>query len=211
MMHIKHYICKYFLTDQYPESCETECRCYSNWHDRALVADCSNSGLTKIPISLPDDLDWLLLSGNNISFLFAEASNHNTLKHISKLILQNNIIINISENILDIFANNSKLSFLDISSNNLKFLPKSIRNISSLAKLKIQKNMFQCSCDNTWMRNWLLNNSKIIENYKEIKCQMNGAKWIPIIQMNEVNMECLPNGSFAVWKIAGQLFTIKTK
>ena len=170
------------------------------------MADCSNSGLTKIPVSLPDDLDWLLLSGNNISFLGTEASNHNTLKHISKLILRNNKITNIPEKFLDIFVNNSKLSFLDISSNTLKNLPQNIRNIASLEKLKIFGNMFQCSCDNTWMRNWILNNSEIIENYQKIMCHMEGGKLIPIVQMNEVDMGCVPNGSFAVWKIVGKLF-----
>ena len=170
------------------------------------MADCSNSGLTKIPPSLPDDLDWLLLSGNNISFLGVEANNNVTLQHISKLILQNNRIANISKKFLDIFVNNSKLSFLDISSNNLKFLQKYIRNITSLETLKIWKNNFQCSCDNIWMRNWIVNNNEIIEHNKEVKCQMKDGKWIPIIQMNEVDMKCLSDGSFAVWKIVGQLF-----
>ena len=169
------------------------------------MADCSNSGLTKIPPSLPDDLEWLILSGNNISFLSVEASTHSTLEHISELVLQNNRLTNISANFIGVFANNSKLTFLDISSNSLKFLPQNIRNITSLEKLNIQENSFQCSCDNTWMRNWILNKSEIIENYKEIKCQMKSGKWIPIVQMNEVDMGCLPNGSFAVWKIVGQL------
>ena len=176
-----------------------------------LVADCSNSGLTNIPTSLPDDLDWLILSGNNISFLGVKASNNNTLMHISKLILQNNRITNISENFLDIFVNNSKLLFLDVSSNNLKFIPQNIRNMTSFKKLNIQGNNFQCSCNNTWMRNWFLNNVETIANYKEVKCQMKGGKWIPIVQMNEVDMGCVPNGYFAVWKIVGQLFNEHTK
>ena len=170
------------------------------------MAGCSNSGLTKIPLSLPYDLDWLLLSGNNISFLGTETSNLNTLSkylHISKLILQNNRITNIPEKFLDIFVNNSKLSFLDISSNTLMNLPQNIRNIASLEKLQIFGNNFQCSCDNTWMRDWILNNSEIIENYKKIKCQMEGGKFIPIVQMNEVDME---RGFLTVLKMAGQLF-----
>ena len=169
------------------------------------MADCSNSGLTKIPSSLPDDLDWLLLSGNNISFLGGKASNHNTLKHISKLIIQNNRITNISEKFLDIFTNNLQLSCLDLSSNNLKSLPQNIRNITSLETLNIWDNKFQCSCDSTWMRNWILNNSEIIKKYKEVKCQMKDGKWIPLVQMNEVDMGCVSTGSFAIWKIVGQL------
>ena len=76
----------------------------------------------------------------------------------------------------------------------------------SLQKLDIQGNNFQCSCDNTWMIKWILNYTEVIENYKEVKCQMKGGKWIPIVQMKEEDMGCLPNGSFAVWKIVGQLF-----
>ena len=61
------------------------------------------------------------------------------------------------------------------------------------------------------MRNWILNNTETIENYQEIQCQMKGGKWIPIVQMNEVDMGCLPDGSFAVWKTVGQLFNKKKK
>ena len=69
--------------------------------------------------------------------------------------------------------------------------------------LKIEGNPFQCSCDNTWMKDWILNNSDTIENYKNIECEMRGGKHVPIIQMNEVDMGCLPNG---LWKIVGKLF-----
>ena len=57
------------IVDQYPSSCESECRCYVNVHQRALVADCAHADLTQIPKSLPKDTDWLDLRNNNITHI----------------------------------------------------------------------------------------------------------------------------------------------
>ena len=178
------------------------------------MADCSNSNLTQIPSSLPKDLDWLLLSGNNISFLDCKTVNNQILTHISKLNkskLKQNRINNISSKVLDIFVQSSSLDILDLSFNDLSFIPKNIRNITSLKSLNILGNKFKCTCDNMWMKDWILDNDNIVQNYKDIKCKMKGQKWFQIVQMNEVDMGCFPNGSFAVWKILGQIMIFRLK
>ena len=169
-----------------------------------LVADCSRSVLTQIPNTLPYDTDWLILSGNKISSLGEETLNISVLNHISKLDLRANIIDTISSEFMDKFVKSGKRLFLDISMNKLRHLPEALQNVTSLEKLVISNNDFQCSCDEVWMKDWLLNNSKIVDSYGSIKCQMQSGRWIAIIQMNEVDLGCIPNpGSFQVWKIIG--------
>ena len=191
------------FVEQYPESCATVCRCYSNRHHKVLVANCSYSDLTQIPSSLPKELDWLIMSGNNISFLGEEKISNSSLGHLSKLNLQKNTIVNISSSFMKIFIQHSRLSFLDLSFNKLRNLPKNIKNLTFLQEVKISGNQFQCTCDNLWKKDWILNNSNVVVDYKNIKCKMKGGKKVAIVQMNEVDMGCIPDESFPIWKIAG--------
>ena len=193
-----------FSTGNYPQSCESECRCYSNRHDGVLVADCSHSGLVKLPKSLPDDLDWLYLSGNKISLSDANATigneMHRYLYHISKLDVRSNFITNILSKFLDIFVESNQLLVLDISYNNLTTLNHKIKNLTSLEKIDISGNQFLCLCENFWIRDWILNNTNVINNYKTIKCQMPSGKWIPVITMSEEEMGC--HYHFPLWTIS---------
>ena len=168
-----------------------------------LVVNCSSSGLTKIPPSLPRDTDWLLLSGNNISALDEELSNMPLLSHISKLDLRTNKIKRLSKDFIDVFVQASQLLSLDISDNKLTSLPPNIKNISSLNELWISKNQFKCRCDSIWMKDWILDNkTEVVRHHNSVKCQMPSGKWIPVIKMREVDLGCI--GSFALWKITGK-------
>ena len=197
----------YFVfTGVYPESCESECRCYSNRHEGVLVADCSHSGLTKLPASLPEDLDWLYLPENKISLsdahYTANYEMHRYLYHISKLDMRSNAITNISSKFLDIFVDSNRLLVLDISYNNLTTLPDKIKNLTSLEKININRNQFTCQCDNYWMRDWILNNTEIVNDYKVVTCEMPGGKWIPVIKMSEEDMGC--HYHFPLWTISSK-------
>ena len=107
----------------FPDSCITTCRCYSNHKNLALVADCSQSGLTRVPDSLPEHTDWLLLSGNNLTSLnIQHAQNYELLKNLSMLDLYNSKIRNISSQFLDLFIKGNNLLYLNLSNNELKTL-----------------------------------------------------------------------------------------
>ena len=184
----------------------TECRCYSNRHQGALVADCSHSGLTEVPDSLPEQTDWLLLSGNNISSLsLKNTANNETIYHLSKLDLYDNNIGNISSEMVDNFIESNSLMYLDISNNQLRSLPENIRNITSLKTLKLSGNIFECSCENFWMKEWLLNETGIVKDFENIKCQMNSGKWIPVVHMDKTDMGCVDSSgdAFPIWNILG--------
>ena len=132
----------HIFVEQYPESCTTDCRCYSNTHHKALVANCSNSGLTQIPSSLPKELNWLIMSVNYISFLGEVYFNNTSLGHLSKLNSERNTIVNISSSFMKIFIQSSRLSLLDLSFNKLRSLPKNIKNLTFLQEVKISGNQF---------------------------------------------------------------------
>ena len=187
-------------------SCIAKCQCYSNRHQRALVADCSYSGLKDLPNSLPEHTDWLLLNGNNLTSLsVSNTQSVENLQYLTKLDLNSNKITNVSSDLLDIFIENSNLLYLDLSKNELFTLPENVKNVSSLQTLKITENKFKCSCDNMWMKDWFLNETDLIEDYENILCQMTPGKWIPIVKMDKADMGCLLSEEiFSTWKIAGR-------
>ena len=181
----------------------TECRCHSNRHDRTIVANCSYSNLASIPDAFPQNTDWLLLIGNRISDLDAD---NKKLYYLSELDVESNNIANISSQIMDGLVQTNKLEYFDISNNKLTSLPENIKNLTSLKILKISGNIFKCSCEHFWMKEWLLNETQIVDDFKNIKCHMKSAKWIPIVHMDKADIGCVhfPKDMFALWKIIGK-------
>ena len=198
-----------FVSEKFPRSCVTECRCYSNRHHKTFVANCSYSSLTELPDSLPKHTDWLLLSGNNISSLKTEKEETNdTFYHLSQLDLHGNNLANTSAEMVDGFMQTNSLLYLDLSNNELSSLPDNIKNLTSLKTLKISGNNFKCSCKSFWMKDWLLNETKVVEGFENIKCQMKSGKWIGIVHMDKVDMGCVPSAGepLSTWQIAGTHF-----
>ena len=170
------------------------------------MADCSHSGLTDLPNSLPEYTDWLLLPLNNlISLNIFSKKNVEILQYLKKLNLHGNKIRNVISIFLDIFTESNNLLFLDLSKNELRSMPENIKNLSSLQTLKITDNKFKCSCDNIWMKDWFLNETDLIYDYENVLCQMTSEKWIPIVKMDKFDMGCVPSEEiFSTWKIAGR-------
>ena len=160
------------------------------------MAECS--GLTQLPSSLPDDLDWLILHNNNISSL--EYANASFQSSLSKLNLNSTFLEQISNEFLEQFV---QLKFLDISNNKLRSLPKAIENMTSLEAIWISGNNFECNCDNIWMRDWVVNNMDIIHDSERAKCQMNSGSSIQIKIMDGVAMGCVCQ-QIPIWISAGR-------
>ena len=192
--------------EKFPSSCITECRCYSNHHKATLVANCSHSGLTEVPDSVPKHTDWLLLSGNNVSFLTTMNKEINdTFYHLSHLDLDGNNIANISSEIVDGFIQSNTLVYLNISNNKLISLPENIRNLTSLRTLKLSGNNFECSCGNFWMKQWLLNETHVVTEFESIKCKLASGKMISMVHMDKIDMGCVEprEHGFPIWNILG--------
>ena len=157
------------VTERFPKS--GECRCFSDRDHMALVAKCTV--VNELPPSLPDDLDWLILSGNNITELVD--TNNTLLTGLSKLDLNSNSIKIISSEFLEQF---SQLSSLDISNNKLNSLPKILENLTKLEEVWISGNDFECNYGNIWMSYWAENQTDFIQDLEETKCQMEYDSWI---------------------------------
>ena len=193
-----------FILVDYPESCMRECTCFSNHYKGVLVANCSYSHLTRVPSKLPAHLDWLILTGNNISFLNTEKAQNNTLYHLSQFDLQNNNIKDVSEEVINGFIESNSILHWDLSQNDLNGLPKNIRQLSSLKTLNISGNKFKCSCQSYWMKEWLLNETDIVSEFDSIKCQMKSGKWINVVQMDKADIGCIKS-RLQAWKILGNV------
>ena len=129
------------------------------------------------------------------------------LYHLSKLDLHGNNLTNISAEMFDGFILTNTLLYLDLSNNEISNLPEKIRNLSSIKTLKISGNKFKCSCETFWMREWLLNETQVVEDFENVKCQMKSGKWIPVVHMDKADMGCFPitGEPLSTWQIAGML------
>ena len=110
---------------------------------------------------------------------------------------------------VDGFIQTNSLIYFNISNNHLKSLPENIKNLTSLKTLKISGNKFKCSCKSFWMKEWLLNETRVVEDFENIKCQMNSGKWISVVHMDKTEMGCMDSSgdTFSIWNILSR-FTI---
>ena len=131
------------------------------------------------------------------------------MRHLSKLEINSNNTTSITPELIDLFNEDENLKYFDVSKNNLKTLPQDIQNVTSLRKLLIHGNQFQCECDNVWMKDWILRNTDLIDNYKTIECEYATGKVKPIIQVDKVMLGCIPGEApFSLWKILGKFYPL---
>ena len=157
--------------------------------------DCSSTKLDQFPpgTAVPGNTNFLDFSENSIGSL---CGNHAYIKNMSGLDLRGNQIKYICDgaitNILE-----SSIARLDLSRNNLTKLPKKILNATSLDKLWLSNNPFQCDCKMLWMKDWLTNHSSriVVMDYKEAKCQDGDL----LYQLDPVKMGCFPK-EMTVWE-----------
>ena len=177
---------KYAVTfaDKYPDACSGECRCYVNPHEKVLLADCAHAGLTQIPKSLPNDTDWLILSGNNISSVQTEDLKF--LSILSRLDLQDNKIKSLPLDFAEYLSYKFNAVNLSISSKERRKFegPKVFRQLS------LSHNHFDCTCNNMWMRNWLIKNREMVQNYDAVDCEMESGRRVPFVELTDSHLIC---------------------
>ena len=132
------------------------CMCHRSPWDKANIFDCQNKNLTSLPDTVLEDTDWLLLSGNTFGSL-NEAPDY--LNNITLLDLISSEITAIGDTVMGITAKSVK--HLDIRKNQLKTLPQTIRNVNGSSKFWISDNPYECNCEMTWMKNWLMDTINI--------------------------------------------------
>ena len=177
---------KHFV-DKYPAACQRECKCYVNTHEKALVVNCSHPDLTQIPKLLPNDTDWLIINGNNISSPKIKEIEH--LQSLSILDLKENEIQIISKEFAEFLSKHDNLVDLDISNNNLETIPRNFVK-TNIKTFRLSENRFQCKCNNLWIKNWLIESREMIQDYKTISCQLESGTVIPFVQLTDADLTC---------------------
>ena len=157
----------------FPQPCMHNCMCHRSPWDRANIFDCRNQSLTSLPETVLEDTDWLLLSGNNLRSL-NKAPKY--LNNITLLDLSSSSITEIGDRVMGFTAKSVK--HLDIRKNQLKTLPRTISNVNGSSKFWISDNPYECNCDMTWMKNWLMDTINI-QDKDDVICssgKMNGRE-----------------------------------
>ena len=56
------------------------------------------------------------------------------------------------------------------------------------------------------MKEWLLNETQVVDDFENVGCQMKSGKWIPIVHMDKADMGCVPTTGqpLSAWEIAGK-------
>ena len=158
-----------------------------NPSEKALVANCTHHDLTQIPESLPKDTDWLILNGNNISN--PQIKEMEYLQSLSRLYLKNNEIEQVSEDFAEYLNKHKNLVDLDISNNNLKAIPRNFAKLN-ISNLSLSRNRFQCRCSNLWMKNWLIENREMIQDYNTVDCQLESGRHFPFVKLTDTDLTC---------------------
>ncbi|KZS07806.1 SLIT protein [Daphnia magna] len=114
--------------------CSRLCQCEAN------AVDCSNRGLTQVPLDLPKDADKINLEGNNLTSLLS--SDFEGFANLRILRLSNNQLQYIPDLV---FATLGHLQRLDLSHNQLTAVGKrTLRGLNSLRNLQLDNNQLTC-------------------------------------------------------------------
>ena len=176
--------CVVTFADKYPDACSRQCRCHVNLHEMALVADCAHAGLTQIPKSLPFDTDWLILSGNNISSVQTEDLKF--LPILSRLDLKENKIKSNPQDFAEYLIHRSNVVNLSTPSNETR----KFESAKVFTQLRISQNRFDCTCDNMWIKNWLIKNREMVQDYDAVDCEMESGRRVPFVELTDSNLIC---------------------
>lgn len=94
--------------------------------------------------------------------------------------------------------NLKQIRILHVDSNNLTSLPRNIESLHSLKNLALHDNVFKCSCNTRWIKNWLqrLNHRQQVEQIENVLCESDNTKQVkPIYILPDENFGC--NGTSA--------------
>ena len=147
-----------------PQPCLSNYICHSSPRNNSNIFDCQNQNFSTLPATVLQDTNWLVMSGNNLGSL-NKAPDY--LKNTTLLNLSSSNINTIEEVVMEVIILTVKS--LDISKNNLGYLPKSIAKANKTAQLWISDNPYECNCDMIWMKDWLVDAQNVID-MKNVTC-----------------------------------------
>lgn len=166
------------------DNCPTNCTCQDLPYLSTLSINCTKTMLNKLPETIPSfsrNIKYvsLYLHGNMITSI----PKTNYTGFIKNLTVSDNKITYIDG---EVIKEMEHLEKLDISSNQLKYVPKEIQRLS-FDDVKIDRNPFECDCDMIWMADWTkLSNDP---EAKQITCSFKDETKV-IADLTEDDLEC---------------------
>ena len=139
--------------------------------------------LVDIHTALPDGILELWYGHNNIT----SVSQRSYLGRVKVLDLSFNHITSLHG---AVFKEALQLETLNIQSNLLTYLPKTIQDLN-LKDLKLSHNNFRCDCNSLWMKQWVIQNKHVIERWDTLSCinKAIGKNFIEVIDSDFVCIE----------------------
>ena len=120
------------------QRCKNTPVCTCKWSGGKRVADCSNSGLTKVPNTLNPEIQSLILDGNPLGRLKKDAFKSAGLLNLQRLSLAKCGLTDVHD---DAFRDLKILVELNLSSNNLTRLrPKTFDGNNNLKAIQLTNN-----------------------------------------------------------------------
>lgn len=175
------------IAQKKPKFCPVECSCFERCLDQTILIDCEGRNLTEVPRVLSRGaLIELNLRNNNIR----DIPVYLYMKNLLALYLTRNKIQQLNPMMID---NLKQIRILHVDSNNLTSLPRNIESLHSLKNLALHDNVFKCSCNTRWIKNWLqrLNHRQQVEQIENVLCESDNTKQVkPIYILPDENFGC---------------------
>ncbi|XP_076454293.1 uncharacterized protein LOC143289220 [Babylonia areolata] len=144
-------------------SCPEGCECYVRTKVHTVIVDCQNGGLTSLPETVPDRTQELWLQNNTIQSL----ERRPYLTHLTSLKLTSNNVKDLS---IDVLLQMPDLKVLHLDDNWLTDLKPDFARLEQLKEVRLAGNPFRCDCTTLWLKGWILEHQRILEDWPAIKC-----------------------------------------
>ncbi|WAR28519.1 TOLL-like protein [Mya arenaria] len=180
------------------QHCPLLCTCYqrSTSYDENLsqniIVDCRDRQLSDLNYILPEGRLELWLDKNNISTIGPFVD----LSKVSALNVSQNHIQSISS---EVFVGVTKMMALDIRSNQLRYLPESIKNVR-IEVVYLSNNDFQCDCHSLWMKQWIITNRNAIKDWSQLYCNTLEEKTAAFVDVKDEDFICVDETHFDSFK-----------
>ena len=167
--------------------CPPECDCCRRSNNQSTIVDCRSRHIKgKIHDRMPSGHLELWYSHNCISEIPTYSPN-SYMERVIVLNVSNNKVKNLSEELFHLAHN---LETLDIRSNHLTNIPNSIGNLRNLKWASLTGNDLVCDCHSESMKNWVMENKKIVYDWNETLCITSDGETKPLEDTTEEDFKC---------------------
>ena len=180
----------------YPVTCSSGCYCYYLQSERANVLNCSGSDVGQFNnLDIPKGTARIIASNNNIGHLCPEFN----LENVTYFDFHSSNITSICDDFfVFLLANSSRsVTYLNLANNHLKSFSKVLKKFIFLETLCLSGNPVECTCDNVWFVEWMIefttpSGNKIIQDYQKVTCADERWNKTAVYKLSYKKMGCYP-------------------